>query len=115
MSGDVPETVVVENARLELLRMLALWREVSATKGPNWPRLVPLFEGEWGNSREDIILAAREANRLDQIEMHVCNDPAGRIVAALHGGFEAMVGITDSGYDWIKARDAAGEAAQESV
>lgn len=126
----MPETnggaLVVQNARLELLRLLALLddtgREQQAAAAAEgrpcyWPSHTPLFEGEWQNAREDIILAAREAAALGHVEWHALHasaDPTDKLIANLRGGREWMIRITPAGYAWIRAHDMLGEIAQES-
>lgn len=126
-TGSLPAlTKVCENARLELLRGLASWVDCRARLHKQYPdeemwqgeryTFAPLFVGEWENSRADILLAAKECAALGEIEIagrpdvkdmpvHVWDS-----IVALEG---APVRITDKGYDWIKARDAIGEAEQE--
>jgi hypothetical protein len=110
---NLPATDVRENARLELLRCLA-WsrdfnREERAKDPVNWSAhdFVPLFCGDFQNTRADMLLAAREAAALGDIELVEGKD----VIALLEG---PMVQITDQGYDWIKARDVIGEAEQET-
>ena len=117
------ETTVVENARLELLRLAAMLEDMG--RGcEHWPVWFPLFECEadggpgsgYKNDREDIIVALREAVALGQLEscaLHESADPLDRYIANLRGGREWMVRLTPAGYDWIRAHDAIGEAAQE--
>jgi hypothetical protein len=107
-------TTVNENARLELLRTLASYRDFRATgAGANCQEYVPLFCTEFVNPREDVLLAATEASKIGQISLdHFDNDPMGRAVEALQG---PVVCITDEGYDWIRARDLLGEDAQETA
>ena len=112
--SSIAETVVIEGARLELLRCLALV-EQSGTKekarivaeGGNpdhWPDHVPLFVGEWVNDHDDILLAAKEAWRLGHIEF---ND-RGRHPNG------PMVRITSAGAVWIRDRDIRETAAVEA-
>jgi hypothetical protein len=120
--SDVPQTIVNENARLELLRCLAEYRDFRAacgakikqgTGGAELPEYVPLFVPEWTNDRADILLAATEAGKLGDILLaHYGGDPGGRMLEALQG---PVVCITDQGYDWIRARDLVGEDVQEAA
>ena len=104
-------TVVVPNARHELLRLLVVYRDFHEKQvrdegwDPDFCRLTPLFVGEWNNAPSDIMLAARECAALGEIEMAdgpLCFDGP-------------MVAITDIGYARIKAHDAIGESVQEAV
>lgn len=109
MSGQgLPETVVNENARLELLRSEAETRDVmrklvadGALHG--WDGWSPLWEELATNSAEDFRLAARECAALGLIELHIDE----------HGNY--AVRLLDAGYDWIKARDLVGEVEQEGA
>jgi hypothetical protein len=103
-------TQVVENARLELLRCLAAVEEwvqraqaedeaqtIDIRTGlPNVPGAtpthVPLFVEDWGSGNEDILLAAKEAALLGDIEY---ND-------AGHHPNGPMVRITPQGYKKIR-------------
>jgi hypothetical protein len=116
--GDLPRTEVRENARWELLRCLALIRDEFPKLKLDGTMHVPLYEGEWQNSKDDIWLAAQEAGKLGDIEFHDLNrstDPATRfIVRTLRDGRDAMVRITDQGYGVVKAHDLLGEVAQDA-
>lgn len=111
---------VNENARLELMRLAASLHEIAIGK-EDWPEWFPLFEceadedGGWENDREDIILGMQEATKLGHLENRALHagDRVDRVIAALRGGREWMVRLTASGYAWIKAHDAIGEAQQE--
>jgi hypothetical protein len=111
--GGETRTIVVENARLELLRGLAAAEDHHqarindpAEEHPEfWPTHYPLFCGEWANAASDIILAAEESAKLGHIELHKTTFPL----------MERMVRITPAGYAWIRAHDAIGEAAQEAA
>lgn len=101
------ETVVVENARLELLRSMADTADVlrgCVARGEmsDWDGWSPLFEDLAQNDADDIRLAARECAALGHIELSVDEG-------------EYAVRLTDAGYTWIRARDAKGEAAQEGA
>lgn len=98
MSEPMKDTVVVENARLELLRRLAWFREYMAKRRFDWPTHCPLWEDPWVNPESDILLAIREARLLGQIE-----------------GGPDYYRITDAGYDWIKTYDATGELNHECL
>lgn len=99
---EMPDTVVNENPRLELLRALAEWREtepkLAAQFGwePGKYASVPLGEYEWRNPWDLVVLAARESAAIGHITK-----------------VGEMVAITDAGYAWIQAHDALGEATQE--
>lgn len=116
---SAPSTEVRENARLELLRNLAWYRDWCAKRAKEEPDeplfrngFAPLFCSEWENRREDIALAAKECDALGEIEMVRPDgtDKTFDVLVSLEG---APVKITDKGYDWIRARDAIGEAEQE--
>lgn len=110
---EIPETVVNENARLELMRCLADFRDwlekwnKENGREPGYLRFVPLFEEEWKNSEEMIRLAAREARALGHVEYTVNTEA--------FFGLSEMIAITDAGYAWIRSRDAVGEVAQEGA
>ena len=100
------------NARLEVLRCLARYRETldgeaAAGRDDHLPKFVPLFSGEWANDDDDIVLAARECTKLGEIEM----DFGGSFTRRLLG---PMVRITDLGLDRIRAHDAFGETEQDA-
>lgn len=98
--ADIAATVVIPNARLELLRAFAWCRETFNQPGD--PRHFPLDAGDWKNTPEDIWLAARECAAIGEIEL--AEVPV----------VGAMVGITDKGYAAIRVHDAVGESAQEA-
>jgi len=115
-------THVKENARLELMRLLALLED-SRRGQDGWPEWTPLFEceadgeGGWENDREDIILAMQEATKLGHVESHALHgtgNPMNRVIANLRGGREWMVKLTPEGSAWIRARDALGEVLQDA-
>lgn len=106
--SEAHETVVVANARRELLRSLeaaeAMTERMQREEGGDyWPTHFPLFVGEWANSHADIMLAAREAAALGDIEF---NDQ-GRHPNG------PMVRITEQGRKVIAAMLVLGEAEQE--
>lgn len=109
-------TVVKENARLELLRCFAFLQDFGEDK-EHWPEWHPLFEGEWENKNEDIILALSECTALGHMENRALHagDSLDRMMANIRGGRDWMVKITPAGYSWIKSHDVIGEAQQESV
>ncbi len=82
--------VIVEGARLDLLRMLAFMDDFARDKGPHFPKFFPLFEDEWDHSDDDILLAAREARALGQVEFYAESE---------------MAKITPAGYAVIRAHD----------
>lgn len=110
-------TIVIPNARLELLRALASWRDMHATlvaqEGwePDFCRLVPLdaAEADYENDYADIRLAARECAAVGEVELSIPDDAMGR--ALYPDGF---VAITDLGYDRIEAHDVIGESEQDA-
>jgi hypothetical protein len=108
-------TEICENARWEMLRCLALIREEFPKMKLDGEQLVPLYEGDWRNSKEDIWLAAEEAGKMGDIEFHDLRrgeDPATKFIVAMRGGRDAMVRITEQGYNAVKAHDAIGEVMQ---
>lgn len=116
-------TRVNENARLEVMRLLAQLEDLGRDH-EHWPEFTPLFEceadegGGWENDREDIILAVQEAVKLGHMEAHALHESTDRlnqIMANLRGGREWMVKLTPAGYAWIRAHDAIGEARHEAL
>jgi len=110
-------TILIPNARLELLRSLASAEELyeqsaaedMAAHGDVYsPTHYPLFCGEWANTREDIEIAAREASRLGDIELIESG-----LLRLMDNG--PMVRITPQGRAWIAAELLLGEAAQEGT
>lgn len=94
MSVRVTDTVVVEAARAELLGALYAWerwvrdrqsedaRDAKAgavdihtgrivnADPDHWPTHVPLFENKWESDDDDILLAAREAMKIGDLELN---------------------------------------------
>jgi hypothetical protein len=111
-------TVIVGNARLELLRGLAFYRDFHErmVREAGWEsdfcRCVPLdeAENEYENDYADIRLAARECAAVGEIERHYADNYSVRLLFP-----DGVVAITDLGYARIKAHDAMGEAAQEPL
>lgn len=129
--SETTMTRIAENARLELLRRWALWRDMvprmkELAPQVEWERPQPLGAGYlnperscgngkeddlYDNKWEDIVLAARECAAIGHLELH------GRDRESL-GWWDSQAGnwcvkITDAGYDWIKAHDAIGESRHE--
>ncbi len=114
----MPKTEVKVNARLELLRMLVMWRDT----------LIPLLKKElpdhqpregvnlgghtmppgddWENEWEDMILAAKELAAIGHITLE------GRDKWEPEDWY---VTITPAGADHITAHDLIGESAQEAA
>lgn len=108
-------TEIVVNARLEVLRELARWRDTlmpllrkqgidpspeQPLDGHTWPR-----EDAWQNKWDDIVLAVRELSALGHISVTGMDSEPQE---------DWGLCITDAGYDWINAHDALGEAEQEA-
>jgi hypothetical protein len=94
-------TIIVQGARLELLRVLdrveqhdAADRAASAKAGKPFPTHYPLFGPcRWSYHLDDVLLAAKECERIGHIDVQ--RKPAGWLVC-----------ITNSGRAWITEHDA---------
>ena len=106
---SVPDVQINENARLELLRTLAGWRDLLPKLRETLPDIAEeqALDGHshppaWANPWVDIVTAARECEGLGHVRLSRWGHPT-----------EWSIAITDAGYAWIKARDVIGEITQE--
>ena len=100
------QTVVVANARLELLRGLAaaedhhqeIVNDPTQEHPEYFPTHYPAWCGEWRNSREDILVAIKEAAALGEIEAVWPREAVDRKLMG------PMLRITPQGYAAIRAQ-----------
>lgn len=97
-------TEICADARWELLRALAMWRDHERrTPDPLGlaPSAVPLFGAcDWQHGRETMRLAVKECAALGEIEVLDDDDP---MLRAVYGCF---LRITDKGYTAVAVHDA---------